>query len=339
VTGPGGRRTPDPDPIAVPGAGKRGSAFSRFAKAFRDRRRRKDLYSTAGYWDSKAERGGTSSSTSMWPNRYINACISVEREDAIWSLGLDLNGLRILDLGCGTGQFSRLLASKGAEVLGVDFSSKALDAARRLSDGPNPSYAAASVFDITEEGRYGLILAAGVLAIACKTEGELLDALSRAGRALAPGGVLLLMEPIHTGLLSRVLDMGIKEFMRCMAEAGLDARPARPLVFWPARLALAYAPFPRWVTVPGYGLGKLLMKLPLIRRLGDYWAIEARVTPGGPLDARKGCTTVSSQLMVRPQARGASQAPPGASQNPPRPAPRVAGSPQPPSGTPRRARP
>ena len=40
-------------------------------------------------------------------------------EDALWdSLG-DVNGLHVLDLGCGSGWFSAELAARGARVMGV----------------------------------------------------------------------------------------------------------------------------------------------------------------------------------------------------------------------------
>jgi hypothetical protein len=121
--------------------------------------------------------------------------------------------------------------------------------------------------------------------MACRDRPELLDALSRAGRSLAPGGTLFLMEPVHAGFLSRVLDMGLTAFLGCMAEAGLDVKTVKPLNFWPTRIALAYLPLPRLITAPGFHVGNTLMKLPLLRRLGDYWAIEARVARGGPLAA------------------------------------------------------
>ena len=43
-------------------------------------------------------------------------------------------GIRIADLGCGTGQFSGLLASKNREVVGVDFSSASINKAQALKN-------------------------------------------------------------------------------------------------------------------------------------------------------------------------------------------------------------
>lgn len=46
-----------------------------------------------------------------------------------------LQGLRVLDLACGTGQISRILADLGATVTGVDFSEPMLDRARARMAG------------------------------------------------------------------------------------------------------------------------------------------------------------------------------------------------------------
>ena len=54
----------------------------------------------------------------------------LQLKDALWeSLG-DLNGLRVLDLGCGHGWLSDLMHAMGAHVLGIDGSDKLLEHAR-----------------------------------------------------------------------------------------------------------------------------------------------------------------------------------------------------------------
>jgi 2-polyprenyl-3-methyl-5-hydroxy-6-metoxy-1,4-benzoquinol methylase len=44
----------------------------------------------------------------------------------------DLHGLSVLDLACGWGQLSRIMAGRGAQVTGVDQSARMLDRARRI---------------------------------------------------------------------------------------------------------------------------------------------------------------------------------------------------------------
>ena len=43
----------------------------------------------------------------------------------------DLSGKRVLDAGCGPGQFSIELAQRGASVLGIDISSNLIEIAKK----------------------------------------------------------------------------------------------------------------------------------------------------------------------------------------------------------------
>jgi SAM-dependent methyltransferase len=58
----------------------------------------------------------------------------------------DVTGLRVLEVGCGVGEFTRLLAERGADVVGADISRFAVEETRREVDG-FPS-ATAAVADI-----------------------------------------------------------------------------------------------------------------------------------------------------------------------------------------------
>jgi 2-polyprenyl-3-methyl-5-hydroxy-6-metoxy-1,4-benzoquinol methylase len=91
----------------------------------RNRRMRESIYTTADYWDAKAiEHEGDA--VSMWPNNHLNLP--------------QLQRVRVLDVGCGTGRISRWLAAQGATVVGIDFSARSVEIARRLSEGDNPTY-------------------------------------------------------------------------------------------------------------------------------------------------------------------------------------------------------
>ena len=52
---------------------------------------------------------------------------------------LDLDGMRVIDLGCGPGLYARRMARRGARVTGVDFSAHSLDYARGR-DSENIAY-------------------------------------------------------------------------------------------------------------------------------------------------------------------------------------------------------
>lgn len=240
----------------------------------KQRRNRKHVYSTADYWDSKAAiYDGTA--VSMWPNQALNRLYEAEQQGIIQQHLNDVAGLQLLDLGCGTGRFSRWFAARGATVTGLDFSAGALAAARKLSAGVNPAYRLGSVFDLDENEAYDVVFTWGVLTIACKEKSQLLEALIRIRRALRKSGKLFITEPIHRGFLHRVLDMNLSEFSEALRTAGFRIEATAPMHFWPMRLLLAYVPWPMWITAPLYHLGQAAMKLPGLSRMGDYHAILA----------------------------------------------------------------
>jgi len=84
-----------------------------------------------------------------------------------------------------------------------------------------------------------------------------------------------MLEPIHSGFLSRVLSMSVEDFCAAMSAQGFRIERVDQLHFWPARLALAFFEVPRPITNAGYRIGQGLMKLPGLRRAGDYKAIVA----------------------------------------------------------------
>lgn len=248
--------------------------LSQLLKMIRQRHNRQNLYTSATYWDSKAVTYDDTA-VSMWPNRTLNSLYENEQKELIISHLEDVSGKALLDLGCGTGRFSRWFAVQGAQVTGVDFSAGALAIAASQSSLDNPIYRQDSVFNLTDDNAYEVAFVWGVLTVACRDKVQLLDALIRIRRALRTDGRLLLTEPIHRGFLHRVLNLDLAEFLTVLGEAGFEVQATTPLHFWPMRLALCYVSWPAWITVPLYHIGQAAMKLPGFSRLGDYWAILA----------------------------------------------------------------
>lgn len=66
------------------------------------------------------------------------------------SRGLRLAGLQVIDLGCGTGLFTRALTEHGARVTGIDSSAELLDAARKADSESTYILDRAEVFSCVE---------------------------------------------------------------------------------------------------------------------------------------------------------------------------------------------
>lgn len=104
----------------------------------------------------------------------------------------DVRGLRILDLGCGEGGYSRKLAERGANVVGVDGSARLVSVAREraVGAGQNIEYICANanlLESITAES-FNRVLASMSLMDVEDYKG----AVGEVWRVLAPGGTLLM---------------------------------------------------------------------------------------------------------------------------------------------------
>jgi SAM-dependent methyltransferase len=76
----------------------------------------------------------------------------------------ELEGSRVLDVGCGMGRFAEVAAAHGAEVVGVDLSIAVEAANRNLGQLPNTAFIQADVFDLPlQPETFDLIYSIGVL--------------------------------------------------------------------------------------------------------------------------------------------------------------------------------
>jgi SAM-dependent methyltransferase len=136
--------------------------------------------------------------------RYLNppADTVYPLEFAFERLG-DVRGRTVLDLGCGAGATTLVLARRGARVVGVDISTSLLDLARqRLErDGRRARLIAASAHDLPlASGSVDVVLGVSVL------HHLDLDAASRElHRVLKPGGRAVFKEPVRDSAIVRRL--------------------------------------------------------------------------------------------------------------------------------------
>ncbi|MHB1445930.1 MAG: class I SAM-dependent methyltransferase [Acidimicrobiales bacterium] len=102
----------------------------------------------------------------------------------------DVRHKRILDAGCGNGYLSRLLAQRGAEVIGVEPATGPLDYARRREEEA-PLRITYLQRDLSRLGDLGQPLDAVVANMVLLDIADWRPALANCVEALAPGGVLV----------------------------------------------------------------------------------------------------------------------------------------------------
>ncbi len=241
-----------------------------------NRLNRERVYCTADYWDAKAaEKEGDA--VSAWANNHLNKHYYRDIGATFERLLGDVRGKRILDLGCGTGRNARFLAERGAHVVGVDFSAKSIEIAKRHAPRPNLEYRVGSALALEDAAEYDMVVSWGVATIACRSRADLENLMQRVMRALKPGGRLLFLEPIHKGPLHRVLDMALDDFLDVARRTGFLVDDVEHLHFWPARVALAYVEWPDAITTPVYTAGEWFLRRVLRgKRGGDYQVVAAR---------------------------------------------------------------
>jgi SAM-dependent methyltransferase len=119
----------------------------------------------------------------------------------------DLHGRRVLDVGCGEGPNSALLALLGAKVTGIDLSAGALDVARARASLEGVAKQCTFVCSPMEtapiaDGTCDVVYCDAILH---HLLGDLDGAMRRLVRFLRPGGVFLCVEPVSLSPVLRRL--------------------------------------------------------------------------------------------------------------------------------------
>ena len=98
----------------------------------------------------------------MWPLHQLNALRSpfVIKQVLAHTKQTTLDGLRILDIGCGAGLLSEQMAKCGACVTGVDIAEKNINIARQhaLSEGLEIDYLHGSIEDLDTDQDFDVVL-------------------------------------------------------------------------------------------------------------------------------------------------------------------------------------
>lgn len=248
-----------------------------------DRARKQGLYDSAAYWDMKAE-SYEGLARSIWPSNTYNAHWDARQRDIVDRELGDVRGASIVDVACGTGRMSRHLAARGANVTGLDFAPRALEAARRETEAAGLR-AEFRTFDVLAPapadlaGRFDVALTVGCLTTACADEAAFVRALGTVASLVRPGGRVLFVEPIHASrLLRRILRLDAGRWIALSESAGLGLERRGGMGFVPARLALAFRDWPERIVGPAFDAGEaLLERFPRLDPLADYkWLLFRR---------------------------------------------------------------
>lgn len=168
-------------------------------------------YRPAEYWEARARRfavegDGLAAVCSYGMPGFYNRLIHFCQRRALEPWLQAVAGKRVLDVGCGVGRWSRLLASRGAEVTGVDLSPTMIaQAARRAAAGGLGERCRFIVQDsaaLTVDGSFDTILCVTVLQHILDHD-ALRSALRRMARHLAPEGRLVILEAAPARLADR----------------------------------------------------------------------------------------------------------------------------------------
>src|ERR1700747_211147 len=100
-------------------------------------------------------------------------------------------GMSVLELGCGTGYFTRELARSGAEIVAIDVSPELLEIARANCSAPNVRYEIQNAYALSyPDAVFDSVVGSSVL-----HHLEIEEALREIYRVLKPGGTIYFTEP------------------------------------------------------------------------------------------------------------------------------------------------
>jgi len=163
------------------------------------------------YWEDRARRfagegAGLAAVCAYGMPEFYNRAIDLEQRLALAPWLQVPVGTRVLDIGCGVGRWSRMLAARGADVTGVDISPTMIEEARRRAKSEGVAdrcrFHVRDISALDVPGEFDLIL--GVTVLQHILDPDALRAALRALRSrVAPDGRIVLLEVAPADLVNR----------------------------------------------------------------------------------------------------------------------------------------
>jgi len=160
----------------------------------------------ASYWERRAQRfahvgDGLAAVCSYGMPEFYNRTIQLSQRLALKPWLAIEPGTRVLDVGCGVGRWSRLLAARGGEISGIDLSPTMIQIARRRAAAAGVAercrFLVQDVAELELNARFDLVLAVTVLQHILEPA-RLRQAVQRLTAHLAVNGRMLLLEAAPT---------------------------------------------------------------------------------------------------------------------------------------------
>ena len=234
----------------------------------------------SAYWRGRAAEAG--SAAVLWRNADYNALVR-EREYAQIApvLAALPPGATVLDIGCGIGEVARWIVSQRADlrVTGVDFPEMVQRAAREWTQATPVEWVGASADQFQRPGGFDLVLSSGCYS-AIRDRAKCIAAIEAGCDAVRPGGLLLMIDPFHSGKYLARVRMGPEEVIRRVQARGLRSEHFGGILFWPFRELLSNSHWPvRWL--PGaFAAGERWLTRLGERRWSDYKVLRFRKAAG-----------------------------------------------------------
>jgi ubiquinone/menaquinone biosynthesis C-methylase UbiE len=238
-----------------------------------------DLYRPSVYWEDRARRfaaegDGLAAVCAYGMPGFYNRAIHFTQRLALEPWLRFAPGARVLDVGCGIGRWSRLLAARGAEVTGVDLSPTMIAEARRRAATAGLSdrcrFLVQDSAQLDAGAPFDLVLGVTVLQHILEPR-ALRAAVERIARHVAPTGRIVLLEAAPTACANRCDSTVFKArqrdvYLQLFADCGLRLRGIT---------GVDAAPFRTW----------LLPHLPRLPRPVALAALAAVTAASLPVDA------------------------------------------------------